>query len=93
LQYYRALKVSHFLFVDNGSDDGTAEFLQSQPDVSLWRTDESYRLSRFGMDWLGWLQMRFGHGHWCLTVDADELLIYPQHDTRDLSALTQWLED
>lgn len=92
LQYYRALKVSHFLFVDNGSDDGTAEFLQSQPDVSLWRTDESYRLSRFGMDWLGWLQMRFGHGHWCLTVDADELLIYPQHDTRDLSALTQWLE-
>lgn len=92
LNHYRALGVDHFLFVDNGSDDGTPDLLTGQPDVSLWRTDDPYRLARFGMDWLGWLQFRFGHGYWCLTVDADELLIYPDHDTRDLRALTAWLD-
>ncbi len=93
LQHYRDLGVEHFLFVDNGSDDGTVDLLLDQADVSLWETDHSYRLSRFGMDWLGWLQLKHGHGHWCLTVDADELLIYPEHDTRKLSDLTAWLDE
>jgi hypothetical protein len=92
LDHYRRLGVDHFLFVDNGSDDGTAEYLAQQPDVSVWTTTQSYRLARFGMDWLGWLQWQYGNGHWCLTVDADELLIYPDHETRDLRALTAWLD-
>ncbi|MCK0097526.1 glycosyltransferase family 2 protein [Yoonia sp. F2084L] len=93
LSHYRKLGVDHFLFVDNGSDDGTAEYLAAQSDVSLWHTTHSYRLARFGMDWLGWLQWQHGHKHWCLTVDADELLIYPTHEARDLKALTGWLDD
>lgn len=92
LQHYRTLGVNHFLFVDNGSDDGTADYLAQQPDVSVWTTKNSYKLSRFGMDWLTWLQLRHAHGHWCLTVDADEILVYPYHDTRPLPALTAWLD-
>lgn len=93
LSHYRKLGVDHFLFVDNDSDDGSAEYLAAQPDVSLWQTTHSYRLARFGMDWLGWLQWQYGHKHWCLTVDADELLIYPNYQARDLKALTGWLDD
>ncbi len=92
LDHYRALGVDHFLIVDNGSTDGSAEFLAKQPDVSLWSTDASYKAARFGVDWLTWLQIRFAHGHWCLTLDADEILIYPYHDTRPLPALTAWLD-
>jgi glycosyltransferase involved in cell wall biosynthesis len=92
LAHHRALGVRHFLVVDNVSTDGSADFLREQPDVSLWRTEASYKASRFGMDWLTWLQMRHGHGHWCLTLDADELLIYPYWQTRPLPALTGWLE-
>lgn len=92
LNHYRALGVAHFLVVDNGSDDGTAEFLAKQPDVSLWTTPNSYKASRFGVDWLTCLQRTYGHGRWCLTVDADELLVYPQSDTRPLADLVDHLD-
>lgn len=92
LRHHRALGVRHFLAVDNASSDGTADLLRAQPDVSLWHTDASYKASRFGMDWLTWLMLRHGSGHWCLTLDADELLIYPYWQTRPLPALTGWLD-
>jgi len=92
LTHYRALGVDHFLIVDNASQDAGPALLRVQHDVSLWRTDASYRAARYGMDWLNGLLRRHGHGHWCLTVDADELLVYAHHDTRPLPALTDWLE-
>ncbi|MEM6886673.1 MAG: glycosyltransferase family 2 protein [Pseudomonadota bacterium] len=92
LDYYRSLGVGHFLIVDNASTDGTAEYLASQPDVSLWRTQASYKSSRFGVDWLNHLQSRYGHGRWCLVADPDEFLVFPFCDTRTLHALTDWLD-
>jgi hypothetical protein len=89
--HHRKLGVDHFLVVENNSDDGSREWLENQPDVSLWTTDASYKASRFGMNWLGWLHMRYGHGHWCLTLDADEIFVYPDHQKADLRVLTGWL--
>lgn len=92
LDYYREKGINHFLIVDNDSDDGSREYLAEQPDVSLWYSGKSYKRSRFGVDWLNWLQFRYGHNHWCLTVDPDEFLIYPFCDTRPIRALTDWLD-
>ncbi|MEM6371422.1 MAG: glycosyltransferase family 2 protein [Pseudomonadota bacterium] len=92
LQYYRDLGVAHFLIVDNDSDDGTGAFLAEQADVSLWHSAYSYRAARFGVDWTTWLQMTFCAGRWTLVVDADELMVFAHHDTRDLPALTQFLD-
>jgi len=92
LDYYRKMGVGHFFFVDNDSGDGSADYLADQPDVSLWGTRASYKRSRFGVDWLNWLQIKHAHGHWALTVDPDEFLIYPFCDTRPLRALTDWLD-
>lgn len=92
LKYYRDLGVKHFLIVDNGSVDGSTEFLKKQTDVSLWRSDESYLDARFGIDWINYLLSKYGHDHWTLSVDPDELFIYPFCDTRPLPALTDWLD-
>lgn len=91
LSHYRRLGVGHFLIVDNNSDDGTDTLLTDQPDVSVWHALGGYKASRFGMDWLTCLMWRYGHGHWALTVDADELLIYPDWERRDLHDLTATL--
>lgn len=92
LSYYRDLGVDHFLIVDNGSDDGSAEMLEAATDVSLWSTHSSYRQSNFGVHWLNALMHRYAHGHWCVVVDPDEFLVYPHCDTRDLRMLTEHLD-
>ena len=92
LDHYRRLGVGHFLIVDNHSRDGSRDYLAAQPDVSLWATKSGYKQSRFGLDWVTWLQRRHGAGHWCLTLDADEILVYPYWETRNLQALTFRLE-
>lgn len=92
LDYYREMGVGHFFFVDNDSTDGSLDYLAEQPDVSVWSTTASYKRARFGMDWLNWLQRKYAHGHWALTVDPDEFLVYPFCDTRPLRALTDWLD-
>ncbi|MEZ5674145.1 Glycosyl transferase family 2 [Thalassovita litoralis] len=92
LKYYRDLGVNHFLIVDNDSTDGSADYLADQHDVSVWRSKASYKRSRFGVDWLNWLQFKYANGHWTLVVDPDEFLVYPFCDTRPLRALTDWLD-
>lgn len=92
IEHYRRLGVTHFLIVDNASEDGGVEALRSAPDVSIWRTEDSYRDARFGMDWLGGLLMTTGSGHWCLTVDADELLVFDGWTRGGLGPLTQGLD-
>lgn len=92
LQYYREMGIGHFVFVDNDSVDGSLDYLADQPDVSVWHSRAGYKRARYGVDWLNWLQWQYGHGHWCLTVDPDEFLIYPFCDTRPLRALTDWLD-
>ena len=93
LSYYRDLGIGHFLIVDNGSDDGSAEYMSVQRDVSIWTTRGSYLKSSFGMDWVNWLNRRYAHDHWTLVVDPDEFFVYPFCDTRPITALTDWLDN
>jgi hypothetical protein len=93
VDYYRGLGAGHFFVVDNGSTDGFAPWAAEQPDMSVWRTEASYRDSAFGMLWLNDQMRRHACGRWCVVVDPDEFLVYPHVETRSLPDLVQFLED
>ncbi|MCA0042086.1 glycosyltransferase family 2 protein [Celeribacter litoreus] len=92
LKYYREMGISHFLFIDNDSNDASRSYLMQQEDVSLWHTKASYKKAAFGVHWMNWLSRKYCHGHWTLTVDVDEFLVFPFSDTRPIDALTNWLD-
>ncbi|TAZ00293.1 glycosyltransferase family 2 protein [Rhizobium leguminosarum] len=92
LQYYRDLGIEHFICIDNGSTDGTAELLSSFEDVSLVSAHGSYKAARFGNDWINEVINRHCQEKWVLYVDADEFLVYPHCDTRPIDQLTAYID-
>ena len=92
LEYHRDLGVDRFIFIDNGSTDGTRDYLLSQNDSNLFYTKDSYAESKCGIDWLNQLIPEFGTNHWILTLEPDELLIYPNCETINLQQLTKYLD-
>ena len=77
LEYHRRLGVERFFFVDNGSTDESVEIALADESVHVWRTEQPYQESRFGVDWQEALLERFGVGHWCLLLDLDEFFYFP----------------
>jgi glycosyltransferase involved in cell wall biosynthesis len=92
LDHYRSIGVARFFIVDNGSTDGTREFVTAQPDCHVFLTRNSYSEARFGLEWQQALLDEFGVGHWCLVVDADEWFVYPGCENQSLPELAAYLE-
>ncbi len=92
LDYYRKLGVDRFLMVDNGSTDGSREYLLEQEDVLLWHSGAPFSEANFGSSWFELLLRRYGVGHWCLTVDTDEFLVYRGAPAQGLKALCREMD-
>lgn len=93
LEWHRRIGVDRFLVVDNDSEDGTGELLSGESDVTLWRTDHSYRASNCGAAWWDLLLRRYVDGNWCLVLDADERFIFPDCEVRGLRDLCRELDE
>ncbi|HZT27831.1 MAG TPA: glycosyltransferase family 2 protein [Pseudolabrys sp.] len=92
LQHHRSLGVQRFFVLDNGSTDGTLDFVANEPDTYVFKTGGSYADSHYGLTWLNALLDEFGNGHWSLVVDADEQIIYPHYETLSLPLLCRYLD-
>jgi hypothetical protein len=92
LDYHRRLGVHRFLIVDNASTDGTTDMLLSEPDVHVFVTRQRYSKSGQGRAWINGLLQSHASGHWTLTVDADELFVYPSCEAVDLSRVADYLD-
>lgn len=90
-RHYRELGVARFAVLDNGSDDGTLEYLSDQPDADVFSVSGSFAEARGGMYWFERLAGRYGYGRWYLIVDADELLVYGGMHRRNLHDLAKYL--
>ena len=93
LDHYRALGVSGFVIIDNGSDDGTSEHAIGEPDCLVLRADASYGKAGFGSRWISAAVDLCGlRDRWLITADVDELLVYNGCEHHQVDALTALLE-
>lgn len=92
VDYYKSLGVTHFIFIDNLSEDAGPKYLESLKDINLWlyRTEDSYRDAAYGTTWINELLGKHCRGHYCFTIDVDELFLF---DTTKYQTLQQLIDD
>lgn len=90
IQYHRALGIRNFAIIDNGSNDGSFEWLKLQQDVFLFKTSAEYS-SQNRDGWINRLLAYFGDKKWYIVLDSDELLTYEDCEHRNINELLLFL--
>src|SRR4051794_23982165 len=86
LTHYRRIGVDRFFVADCGSTDGTLDQLAAQPDVHVFGATGNDSLAG-----LNTLLNAYGSGHWTLTIDVSELLVYPHYEELELPLFCRYL--
>jgi hypothetical protein len=89
--HHRKIGIKQFIIVDNGSDDGTREFAELQPDADIFLIKDKFSsLKKYG--WINQIIARTGFGKWYLYVDSDELFVYPHMENISIDSFVEGLE-
>ena len=91
IKHYRWQGITRFAFVDNGSTDGTREFLLAQADCDVYGCELTYSSLR-RVVWLNKLIERYGSKRWYVMVDSDEFIFYPGMEKISLLELISYSE-
>lgn len=75
LAHHRAIGVTHFLVIDNGSSDETQSLLAREPDVTV--IENRLPVGEYEVLMRSRLPRRFVTGGWFLVVDSDEMFDPP----------------
>jgi hypothetical protein len=92
LAHYRSLGVTAFFIVDDRSQDGSREFLSSQPDVTLFEPKPGSTYAEHKRAWRAEILDVFADGQWCLAPDIDEHLVYRDFESVGLPELVETLQ-
>ena len=90
IEHHRRLGFSYFVFLDNGSDDGTQELLAASDGVTLLESKLPYK--RHQNDFKQYLFQTYGMDRWGLLVDADEFFDFPGSEHLSLQSLISYLD-
>jgi Glycosyl transferase family 2 len=91
LRHYRSCGIERFVFIDNGSTDGSVEFLCAQPDVDIYVCVASFNWMR-KQGWINSIIGKYGYDRWYVCVDADEQMVYDGFDQYSIADLAWHLE-
>lgn len=88
--YYRALGIRYFAFIDNGSSDDTVARIKAQEGCVIDRA--VLPLAQYEDLMRGYPAQTYGQDRWCLYVDMDEQFDFTGRQTLGLPALVRYLE-
>ena len=94
IEYYRTLGITHFIMIDNLSEDEGPEYLKNLRDINLimYRADDSYRDAAYGTKWVNQILEKYCIDQYCFTVDADELFLFDSRKYHTLHDLIDEME-
>jgi hypothetical protein len=91
LQHHRRLGVDQFVFLDLSEIGGLAERLADQRDCAIWRPGGRTAKGQ-AIYWLNYLRRRYGTGRWCLSLEPNEMFVFPRSESRQIKDLTEFLQ-
>tara|TARA_R110002020_G_scaffold67179_11_gene176540 strand:- start:20191 stop:21231 length:1041 start_codon:yes stop_codon:yes gene_type:complete len=88
--YYRAMGIRYFAFIDNGSSDDTVARIAAEPGCVIDRA--VLPLAHYEDQMRAYPAQTYGQDRWCLYVDMDEQFDFEGRETHGLPALLRYLE-
>ncbi|WP_298857717.1 glycosyltransferase family 2 protein [uncultured Sulfitobacter sp.] len=88
--YYRAMGIRYFAFIDNGSTDETIALIKQHQGCVIDRA--VLPLAQYEDLMRGYPASKYGVDRWCLYVDMDEQFDFEGRKSHGLSALIRYLE-
>lgn len=91
IRHHRTIGVRQFVILDNGSTDGSIEWLSKQEDVVLMYTKVPYTTNR-REGWINRIMAYYGDERWYLVADSDELLVYEECEHKSIHDVIAYYE-
>ena len=89
VSHYRKLGIERFAVLDNGSEDGTFEWLSEQEDVDVYRCYDKYQ-TFVKEGWINRIVSYYGFDRWVILTDSDELIVYEGMETHSIKELVNY---
>ncbi len=87
VNHYLNIGNTRIFYIDNDSKDDSVRKLLKYDRVHVWSQQEEFSCGEYddssvkcGAAWVEELLKKYGNDTWCLTVDTDELFIYPGYE-------------
>lgn len=90
-EHYRRAGIRRFVMIDNGSTDGTLDFISAQPDADVYSQVHQFSTVR-KQAWINQAMLRYGYARWYLVADADEHVVFDDIEKHGFDDLVMHLE-
>ncbi len=89
--HHKRIGIRKFIYIDNGSSDGTLEWLMEQ-DVTVFQTQDPF-IMWSKVAWISHVIEQIGFDRWYLIVDSDELFVYPGYEEHPIGEYISSLKE
>jgi hypothetical protein len=91
LDHHRRQGMDEFVFLDLSAEGTLSARLAGDADCAVWRPRGAPDAG-LAIFWLNYLRWRYGTGRWCLSIEPNELFVFPHCETRQIKDLIEFVE-